>query len=65
MALSYPVAAQPLMSLPRFELVLFPLTMWLAGWLSGRPRARRALPLCFALLLCLFTAQFATWHWVA
>ena len=38
--LSYPVAPQPLMSLPRFLLVLFPLFMWLGAWLAHRPRAR-------------------------
>jgi len=63
--LSYPVAAQPLMSLPRFLLVLFPLTMWLAGWLANRPRARAPAIALSALLLVLFTAEFATWHWVA
>ena len=36
--LSYPVSAQPLMSLPRFLLVLFPLGIWLAAWLVERPR---------------------------
>lgn len=34
--LSYPVPSQPLMSLPRFLLVMFPLNMWLAGWLLAR-----------------------------
>ncbi len=63
--LSYPVAAQPLMSLPRFLLVLFPLWMWLGGYLEDRPRARFALLLFSTLLLAFFTAQFATWHWVA
>ena len=65
MPLSYPVAAQPLMSLPRFELVLFPLQMWFAGWLAARPRARAPAIVMSALLLVLFTAAFATWHWVA
>lgn len=63
--LSYPVATQPLMSIPRFILVLFPLNMWLAGWLCTRRRAQMlVLGLC-ALALMFFTAQFATWHWVA
>ena len=39
--LSYPVTAQPLMSLPRFLVVLFPLSMWLAAWLAAHPRAQR------------------------
>jgi hypothetical protein len=63
--LSYPVAAQPLMSLPRFEVVLFPLFMWLGAVLAGRRRARFALLGCSALLMVFFAGQFATWHWVA
>src|SRR6202042_2086181 len=38
--LSYPVTAQPLMSLPRFLVVLFPLSMWAGAFLAERPRAR-------------------------
>ncbi len=63
--LSYPVTAQPLMSLPRFLLVLFPLNIWFAQWLAARPRLRRPALACSALLLAFFLAQFATWHWVA
>jgi mannosyltransferase PIG-V len=65
--LSYPVASQPLMSLPRFLLVLFPLNMWFAAWLVGRG-GRRAAAVALgvsAAAMCLFVAQFATWHWVA
>jgi Mannosyltransferase (PIG-V) len=63
--LSYPVASQPLMSLPRFLVVLFPLSMWLAAWLDRRPRARTPVLLGSALLMACFVGQFATWHWVA
>ncbi|HEY1687331.1 MAG TPA: hypothetical protein VGF95_00540 [Solirubrobacteraceae bacterium] len=63
--LSYPVATQPLMSLPRFLLVLFPFYIWLAAYLGGRPRARIVTLAISALLLVFFTAQFSTWHWVA
>src|SRR3954468_14501487 len=63
--LSFPVGPQPLMSLPRFLAVLFPLFMWLALACSGR-RLRRGLVLgLFALGLAAFTARYATWHWVA
>jgi hypothetical protein len=65
LALSYPVAPQPLMSLPRFLVVLFPLSMWLAAWLAARPRVRAPALVVSAALMALFVAQFATWHWVA
>jgi hypothetical protein len=65
MPLSDPVASQPLMSLPRFLLVLFPLQMWLAGWLAQRRASRRGVLAVSALTLAFFTAQFASWHWVA
>jgi hypothetical protein len=63
--LSYPVTAQPLMSLPRFLLVLFPLFIWLAAWLVERPRLVRPALVLSAALMAGFLAQFATWHWVA
>jgi hypothetical protein len=63
--LSYPVASQPLMSLPRFLVVLFPLSIWLAAWLAAHPRARMPVLVGSGLLLMFFVAQFATWHWVA
>jgi hypothetical protein len=63
--LSYPVTSQPLMSLPRFLVVLFPLSMWFAAWLAGHPRAQRPALICSGLLMAFFVAQFATWHWVA
>jgi len=63
--LSYPVSSQPLMSLPRFLVVLFPLSIWLAAWLTEHPRAQRPALALSAVLMALFGAQFATWHWVA
>jgi len=63
--LSYPVRAQPLMSLPRFLVVLFPLTIWLAAWLAERPRAQVPALALSGALMAFFAAQFATWHWVA
>lgn len=63
--LSYPVSTQPLMSLPRFLVVLFPLNMWLALRLAGHPRAQVAVLVLSAGLMMFFTAEFATWHWVA
>ena len=63
--LSYPVASQPLMSLPRFLIVLFPLSMALAAWLAAHPRMRVPVLAISALSMAGFVAQFATWHWVA
>jgi hypothetical protein len=63
--LSYPVASQPLMSLPRFLVVLFPLSIWLGAWLAAHPRARMPVLVGSGLLMAFFVAQFATWHWVA
>ncbi len=64
--LSTPVAAQPLMSLPRFVAVLFPLFMWGGWWLTRRGRPTRvAVAAAWIGGLVVFTGQFATWRWVA
>jgi hypothetical protein len=63
--LSDPVTAQPLMSLPRFLVPLFPLGIWLGAWLAERPRLQRPTLVLSGTLMALFVAQFATWHWVA
>lgn len=63
--LSYPVGPQPLMSLPRFLAVLFPLHLWAAAWLARRPRAVRPVLGVCVLLLVMFTVEFATWRFVA
>jgi hypothetical protein len=62
--LSYPVGPLPLASLPRFEVVLFPLFMWGAQWLERRRLTEPALA-ALGVLLGLFTAEFATWRFVA
>ena len=66
LALSWPVGPQPLMSLPRFEAVLFPAFMWLGGWIAAGSawRARVTYGL-FAAGLATFSALVSTWHWVA
>ena len=64
LALSYPVDGQPLMSLPRFVAVLFPIFMWLA-LACERRRATVYVAAVFAVLLGLAVAQFATWRFVA
>jgi len=63
--LSYPVGPQPLMSLPRFVAVLFPLAIWLALWMTGRAARERLVVAAFAVGLAIYSAIFATWHWVA
>ncbi len=64
MPLSYPVSPQPLASLPRYEVVLFPLFMWAAQW-SARRRLSEPVLAAGAVMLGLFTAEFATWRFVA
>lgn len=59
--LSHPNDVQPLLSLPRFVLVLFPLHMWLAIYIPTHPRALAA----SGVLLGLGSALFATWEFVA
>jgi mannosyltransferase PIG-V len=63
--LSYPVGPQPLMSLPRFLAVLFPLAISLALWMTGRAWRERLVIAAFAAGLAVYTGIFATWHWVA
>jgi hypothetical protein len=62
--LTFPVKPQPLMSLPRFLAVLFPIFMWLALWSEER-RATSRVAAVSAIGLGLFTAQFASWHWIS
>ncbi len=64
MPLSYPVTPQPLASLPRYEVVLFPLFMWGAIWLRQRALTVPAIA-AGAVLLGVFTVEFATWRFVA
>src|SRR3954468_3451219 len=64
--LSYPVGPQPLMSLPRFLAVLFPLFMWLGAWMADGGHGRRVAVLApSAAGLVGVTAVVATWHWFA
>ncbi len=62
--LSYPSARWPLLSLPRFGLVIFPFFLALAV-LGGRPRVHTAIVACSALFLGVAVAQWALWQWVA
>ena len=62
--LSFPVTPQPLMSLPRFVAVLFPIFMWLALVCDER-RNTDLVAGASAVGLGVFTAQFAGWHWIS
>jgi mannosyltransferase PIG-V len=62
--LTFPVTPQPLMSLPRFVAVLFPVFMWLAI-VSDERRSTDVVVAVSALGLGLFTAQYASWHWIS
>jgi hypothetical protein len=62
--LSYPVEPQPLMSLPRFLLVLFPIFMWLAAVGEERGATIRYAAVS-AIGLGVLTVEFAGWHFIA
>jgi hypothetical protein len=64
LAVSAPSTVEPLRSLPRFTLVLFPLWIALALWATERRRVRAVLLVC-APLLVLWTFLFVSWTWAA
>jgi hypothetical protein len=64
LALADPVSLQPLASLPRYELIMFPLFIVGAKLLTRVRLTPYAIP-ASAVLLGLFTVEFATWRWVA
>jgi hypothetical protein len=63
--LSVPSERWPLLSLPRFGLVVFPLFLALAAVAAGRPRLHTAIVAVSSLLLGVAVVQWATWQWVA
>jgi len=58
--LSVPAGGFPLMSLPRFEFVIFPLWIALALWAHERQRVRQVLWL-FGTVLAICSSLFAVW----
>ena len=62
--LSVPSDRWPLLSLPRFGLVLFPIFLALAT-VGERPRAHAAILGTSAIFLGVAVAQWVTWQWVA
>ncbi len=62
MAVSVPTGNDPLKSLPRFTLVMFPLWIALALWATERQRVRGVISIC-APLLAIGTFLFVSWNW--
>jgi hypothetical protein len=63
--LSYPSSRWPLLSLPRFGLVIFPFFLALASLAAGRPRVHTAIVAISSLFLAVAIVQWALWQWVA
>jgi Gpi18-like mannosyltransferase len=59
-----PMSTASLMSMPRFDLVVFPAFILLALW-GRRPVVNSAIVSLFLPLLGLFTVLFADWYWLA
>jgi hypothetical protein len=62
--LSVPSTRWPLLSIPRFGLVVFPFFLALAA-VGGRPRVHTAIVATSSLLLGVAVVQWALWQWVA
>jgi hypothetical protein len=62
--LSVPSHRWPLLSLPRFGLVLFPCFLALAA-LGGRPRVHTAVLVVSSVMLGVAVTQWSLWQWVA
>jgi len=64
LAVSAPTTGEPLRSLPRFSLVIFPLWISLALWATERRRVRVVVAAC-APLVVLWSVLFTSWTWAA
>ena len=62
--LSLPSDRWPLLSMPRFGLVIFPIFLALAV-IGGRPRVHTAIVAVSSMFLGVVIAQWALWQWVA
>ena len=62
--LSYPVLAQPLMSLPRFLLPLFPLYWAAASWTRDHPLRHEVYLVASSVLLGILLLLFINWYYV-
>lgn len=64
-AASFPTHNEPLASLSRYELVIFPLFMGIGAWLAERRALPRIAVGISAAMLAGFSGLWATWAWVA
>ncbi len=64
LAVSAPTAGEPLRSLPRFTITIFPLWIALAQWARQRGRTRAVVLAC-APLVALWSGLFVSWTWAA
>jgi Mannosyltransferase (PIG-V) len=64
MTVSVPSPAEPLKSLPRFTMVIFPLWIALALWATEKNRVRAVLIVCAPLIIT-WTWLFTSWRWAA
>ena len=62
--LSVPSERWPLLSMPRFGVILFPCFLALAT-LGGRPRVHTAIIVVSSIMLGVAVTQWALWQWVA
>jgi hypothetical protein len=62
--LSLPSDRWPLLSMPRFGLVIFPIFLALAV-IGGRPRVHTAIVAVSSIFLGIVIAQWALWQWVS
>jgi hypothetical protein len=64
-AMSFPATLEPLQSVSRYELVIFPLFMGVAARLSGRRKLTLGIFGISSVLLAVFSGLWAYWAWVA
>jgi hypothetical protein len=60
-----PATREPLMSLPRFAVVIFPLCVALAAWTERRPFIRAIIGALCLVGLTWLSARFVLFVWVA
>jgi hypothetical protein len=64
-ATSFPVPLEPLQSIARYELVIFPLFMGVAARLAGRRNLTFGVLAVSSVLLAVFSGLWAYWAWFA